>query len=157
MQISQSITKILKTELIDKDKSEEWLELLLREGLYSLEEELYGWMSNIYDKLLEGLLSFLSQAAFYTSIQRDLGKQLGLKRLVKRKASIQLRTGTKVSVESLYGKKAPKAHKGTRHLLLLGLGSSDGASPKYKSICCLLSVLCPSFEVSKVVLRHQGI
>jgi len=157
MQISQSTPKILKTELSDLLADKDWLKILLEEGLYEFEQELYEAFMNLYDQFVASLLDYLSQTEIFKSVQRSVAKDVGLKKLVKRFVQLQLRTGTKIRFESLYAKKAPKEHQGTRHLSLIVLRSSNGASPTYKSICCLLSVLCPSFDVSKSVLNHQGI
>jgi len=157
MQISQSTTKILKTELSELLDNKDWLRVLLEEGFYEFEQQLHESFMRMYDQFVASLLDYLSQAKIFKQVQRSLAKEVGLKKLVKRFVQLQLRTGTKIKFESLYAKKVPKKHQGTRHLSLLILRTRDSASPKYKSICCLLSVLCPSFDVAKQVLQHQGI
>lgn len=157
MQISQTTSKILKTELTELLADKDWLRILLEEGLYEFEQQLYEAFMNLYDQFVASLLECLSQTKVFKSVQRSLAKERGLKKLAKRFVQLQLRTGTKIRFESLYAKKVPKEHQGTRHLSLLVLRTSNGMSPTYKSICCLLSVLCPSFDVAKTVLRHQGI
>ena len=157
MQISQTTPKILKSKLSELLGDKDWLRILLEEGLYQFEQQLYEMFMNLYDQFVSSLLEYLSQTKIFKSVQRSLAKSSGLKKLANRFVQLQLRTGTKIRFESLYAKKVPKSHQGTRHLSLLVLRSRSGISPTYKSICCLLSVLCPSFDVAKEVLRHQGI
>ena len=157
MQIPQSISKILKSELTQLLFSTEWLNVLLEEGLYEFEQLLYKAITKLYDKIAGELIGYLSKSEVFESVQRTFAKEVGLKKLVNRPIQIQLRTGTKIRYDSLYAKKAPSGYENTRHLSQLFWQSSKGASPMYKSLCCLLSVLCPSFDVTKEVLRYQGI
>jgi len=157
MQIPQSISKILKRELNQLLCSTEWLTILLEEGLYQFEQQLHKAMTGLYDKIAGELIKHLSKSEIFEEAQRILAKSLGLKKLKSRPVKVQLRTGTKIKYDSLYAKKIPSGYDNTRHLSQLIWRSDNGASPMYKSLSCLLSVLCPSFEVTKEVLRYQGI
>ena len=157
MQIPQSISKILKNELTELLSCTDWLRVLLEEGLYKFEQLLHKEVTELYDKVAGLLIGYLSKSAIFEIVQRTLAKEVGLKKIVTRPVQVQLRTGTKIRYDSLYAKKAPPGYEDTRHLSQLFWQSSKGASPMYKSLCCLLSVLCPSFDVTKQVLRYQGI
>ena len=157
MQIPQSLSKILKRELNQLLCSTEWLNILLEKGLYQFEQQLHRAVRGLYDKIAGLLIEHLSKSEIFEVAQRILAKEVGLKKLELRPVEIQLRTGTKIKYDSLYAKKIPLDYQNTRHLSQLIWRSDKGASPMYKSLCCLLSVLCPSFEVTKEVLRYQGI
>jgi len=157
MQIPQSVSKILKRKLLELLSSTEWLKVLLEEGLYKFEQLLYEAVLSLYDQIIKSLIDYLIKSKLFEKIQRALAKEKDLKKLRTRPVQLQLRTGTKIRFDSLYAKKVPIDHEGTRHLSLIALRSSDGASPMYKSICCLQSVLCPSFDVTESLLRYQGI
>ncbi len=157
MQIPQSISKILKRELNQLLCSTEWLNILLEEGLYKFEQQLHKAITGLYDRIAGLLIEYLGKSEIFEVAQRIMAKEVGLKKLEFRSVKVQLRTGTKIKYDSLYAKKIPSGYQNTRHLSELIWRSDKGASPMYKSLCCLLSVLCPSFEVTKELLRYQGI
>lgn len=157
MQISPSIVKILKTEFGNQILSEDWLQMLLTGDLYNFEKVLYDKITNLYDKICETLIKWVSSRAEFINSQKELAEKKGLKKLVSRPVELQLRTGTKIRYNSLYAKKVLKDYEGSRHLSILLWSSLKKSSPMYQSITCLLSVICPSFDLSKWILRYQGI
>ena len=157
MRVPLSTVNIVKTEVEELLSEQDWLGKLLSGKFYEFEQLLHASILSLYDKICEELISLLSKADKFTGIQKDLAKELDLKRLVKRKCTIQLRTGTKIEYESWYAKQAPEEYVGTRHLSLQWWRSAAAGSPMYKSISCLFSVLCPSFGVAKSLLNYQGI
>ena len=157
MRISPSIVKVLKTVFEKQVLSEDWLRMLLTGNFYAFEKLLHEKLLNIYDKICEELLAALSSSIEFITIQKELAKTKGLKKLKVRPVEVQLRTGTKVKCDSLYAKKAPRGYKDSRHLSTLYWSLNLKSSPMYQSITCLFSVICPSFEVSKNLLRYQGI
>ena len=157
MRISPSIVKILKTEFDNQISSEDWLEMLLTGDLYNFEQLLHDRMTNLYDKICETLIQSVSSCAEFKNSQKELAEKKGLKKLVSRSVELQLRTGTKIRYDSLYAKKVPKDYEGSRHLSMLLWSSLKKSSPMHQSITCLLSVICPSFDLSKWMLRYQGI
>lgn len=157
MQIPPSLVKVLKREFIKILKSQDWLEILLKGKVYEFEEYLHQEVLELYNKICEELMEYLSLQPDFVSAQKMKAKEEGLRKLEFRKASLRIRTGKKIRYESLYAKKAPVGYEKNRHLSLQLWQSEDGNSPMYKSITCLYSVLCPSFEVSKWLLQYQGI
>lgn len=157
MQISLTASKILKSGLTDVLSSRDWSCILLNEGLYVFEQLLHDAFTDLYDKFAGYLIQSVSQTEDFVAKQGCLAAKKGLKKLVCRPAQVQLRTGTKIRYDSLYAKKVPEGYEGDRHLSLLVWHSKSGASPMYKSLSCLSSVLCPSFSVAKDLLRYQGI
>lgn len=118
---------------------------------------LHDGFTDLYDKFAACLIQSVSQTEDFVAKQRSVAAKIGLRKLVCRPAQVQLRTGTKIRYDSLYAKKVPEDYEGNRHLSLLVWHSNSGASPMYKSLSCLLSVLCPSFSVAKDLLRYQGV
>lgn len=157
MQIPPSLVKILKREFIEILNRQDWLEILLKGQVYKFEEHLHQELLELYNKICEMLIEYLSLQPAFVSAQKEKAEEEGLKKLEFRKASLRIRTGKKIRYDSLYAKKAPAGYEKNRHLSLQLWQSEDGNSPMYKSITCLYSVLCPSFEVSKWLLQYQGI
>lgn len=132
---------------------------MLSEGdFHAFEKSLQKAMLTLSDEISQTYIDYVSQSPIFEQKQKDLAKQLGLKKLVKRPASIQLYTGTKINFLSFYAKKAPADYKGnTRHLSYMIWRNIKKSGLKYASIVCLLSVLCPSFDLCKSLLRFMGI
>lgn len=157
MSIPLSIVKILKTEFEYLIKSEEWCSLLMNGNLYEFEQKLHQEIFSLYDRICCEVINFVSKTSWFVKIQQEKAKKLALKKLEFRKVQLQLRTGTKISFDSLYAKVAPDYYKETRHLSLLIWQSNLSCGPMYKSLSCLFSTLCPSFEVSKSLMNYQDI
>lgn len=157
MRFSPSIVKLLKTVFENEILSKNWLKKLIENNFYDFEKLLYEKLLSLYDKICEVLLTRLSTSPEFLEIQKTLAKKKGLKKLEFRPLEVQLRTGTKIKFDSLYAKKVPKRYKGKRHLPELYWSLSLKSSPMYQSITCLFSVICPSFEVAKNLLRYQGV
>ena len=158
MQIPLSLTKILKLEFEKLLLSKKWLTLLLDGQFYEFEKRLHTAFGSLYDVLCEHLITFISETAEFRVAQKTLANDLGLRQLIERSATVQLRTGTKVKYRSLYAKKKSKDNEGgSRHLSHQLWNVSKSSGSMYKSLSCLLSVLCPSFELSKNLLRYMGI
>jgi hypothetical protein len=157
MQIPPSEIKILKSEFANQILSKEWLEILMSGDLYKFEQQFYRSITNLYDKICGSFIGIVSSSSEFVEKQRKIAKEKGLKKLVSRPVELQLRTGTKIKYDSLYAKKVPKEYEGSRHTSMLLWPSFSKSSPMYQGVTCLLSVICPSFEVSKNILRYQGI
>lgn len=157
MQISPSEVKVLKTEFERLILSESWLSILLRGDLYEFEQKLHSALCSLYDKTSEVLINVVSGSRDFIIAQEQRASTLGLKKLAFRQASLQLRTGTKIRYDSLYAKQAPKGYDKSRHLSAVIWQSNNSCGPMYKSLSCLYSVLCPSFEVSKSLMKYQNI
>jgi len=154
---SPSVVKILKTEFERQILSEDWLIMLLSGDLYNFEKLLHKSITNLYDQICETLIKAVSQSVEFIERQKAVAERIGLKKLVSRPVELQLRTGTKIRYDSLYAKKAPQGYEGCRHLSLVFWQSCLKSTPMYQSLTCLLSVICPSFDLSKWILRYQGI
>jgi hypothetical protein len=145
---------ILIKETIENKKAK-FIEQLNKGDLYGFENALWEQFLLIYNQLCEEYMR--ASAAQVAGFMREQAGRKRLGKLVKRKAKVQLRTGYYASVEGVYAKKAPKQHKGSRHLLHLHWKVQKSASPAYYSLVCLFSVLCPSFEVAGQVIGIQGV
>jgi len=157
MGISLSATKILQTNFEKIISNEELVELLITGKFYEFEQILYSQILGLYDNVCKSFIRLVSFSPEHVSSQKKAAVKRGLKKLEFRKASIQLRTGTKIKHASLYAKQAPSTYEGSRHLSSILWQTELSCSPMYKSISCLFSVICPSFEVSKSLLRYQNI
>ena len=157
MQIPLSLAKVLKTEFESLIISEEWCTLLLKGNFYEFEQKLHQTIFSLYNRISDGVINFVSKTQEFIRAQKLKAEELGLKKLEFRKASLQLRTGVKINYDSLYAKSATENYNGSRHLSLLIWQSKLSCGPMYKSLSCLFSILCPSFEVSKSLMNYQDI
>ena len=157
MKIPLSQVKILKNKFASLLSQTDWLSLLLSGQFHEFEQQLHATLLVLYDKICESLIAHTSESQAFISAQKELARSADLKKLETRQSSIQLRTGTYVKYASLYAKQAPLGYEGTRHLSLKLWNSSLSSGLAYKSLSCLYSVICPSFEVAKGLLKHQGI
>lgn len=157
MRISPSVVKVLKTEFESQILSEDWLTMVVKEGLYTFEQLLYESIIALYNNICETLINEVSMSPEFIENQKKLGKEKGFKKLTTRPVELQLRTGAKIKFDSLYAKVVPENYEGNRHLSMGFWQTKMKSSPMYQSLTCLLSVVCPSFEISKEILRYMGI
>lgn len=157
MSLSLSSVKILKTAFEKGISSKKWFAKLLSGDLYELEQELHQWLLSLYDQICEVLLKEFSKSKTFEKVQRNLAKKKGMKKLTMRSVELQLRTGSKVKYDSFYAKKVSKDYQGSRHLSHLHWNVLEKSGTMYQSLSCLLSVICPSFMLSKSILNYQGI
>ena len=157
MIFSLSQTKLLKKVFTNLLESLDWLSMLQNGDLYNFEQTLHSAIMGLYDEICSLCIKSVSQSKDFKKEQKNLAEELGLKKLVARDFEIQLRTGTKVKHKGYYAKKRPDKYEAERRLSLLYWGCLKGASPMYQSITCLFSVICPSFDVAKQLMHHQGI
>lgn len=157
MIFSLSQTNLLKKRFANLLESSDWLLMLQNGDFYSFEQNLHSAIMGLYDDFCSLCIKSVSQSKEFKKVQKKLAEELGLKKLVVRDFEIQLRTGTKVKHKGYYAKKRPDNYQGERRLSLLYWGCLKGASPMYQSITCLYSVICPSFDVAKQLMHHQGI
>jgi len=157
MKLSLSQTNLLKNTFSDQLEESDLLQLLQKGDLYGFEQELYTKMMVLYDMICKFSIQTISQSKEFKNSQKKLSVELGLKNLVARDFEIQLRTGTKVTHKGYYAKRCPNDYTEERRLSLSYWSCIKGASPMYQSISCLFSVICPSFDVAKQLMHHQGI
>lgn len=157
MKNSPSAVNILKSKIEEHIETKKLERLLLNGKFYDFEEQVFETLMNVYDKVCEALITCVSNSRVFENKQRELAKSVDLKKLKKRQTQLQLRTGTKIRFESFYAKKAPKDYKGNRNLGLMYFNCDKNSGLMYQSIMCLLSVVCPSTEVSKKICKHLGI
>ncbi|MEZ4887546.1 MAG: hypothetical protein R3E32_22630 [Chitinophagales bacterium] len=157
MDISPSVTKVLKKEFNDLLASENWLDMLVNGELYNFEEKLHGSLLGLYDKMCKVLILYISQQEIFLSKQKALAQTKNLKKLTLRFTKLQLRTGTRIRYRSLYAKKIPVDYQEQRHLSDLYWNTQSKASPTFSSLCTLLSVICPSFVVTSMILLFFGV
>ncbi len=157
MQISLSVVKLLKKELEELLLSINWLEMLLTGNFYKFERLFFECFLELYDIAVRQIIEGLSKAEEFLNRQKEVSKEKGLKKLVIRPATIQLRTGSRIKYDSYYAKKVPKDYEGQRHMSHILWNTESNGSPMFASLVTLSSVLCPSFLVANNVLSYQGV
>ena len=71
MQISLSLSKILKTEFEKLILSEDWFELLLEGAFYEFEKLLHQQVYELYDKISEVLIDYICKSSEFIKIQKE--------------------------------------------------------------------------------------
>jgi len=128
---------------------------LMSGDLYGVESSMSERMNDLYDIIIRAILEEAAEA-LQAAIRQEAAR-LGIGGLAERPLQIQIRTGTYITVKSLYAKRIRKEYTGRRHLLSAYWSIIEGASPAYYRQAGLLGVLCPSFEVAQSVLSIQGV
>jgi len=101
--------------------------------------------------------SVLQKNSFRETLKKE-GKELGQHRLKQRPLQVQISTGDWITVQSWYAEKVKKGgSQKNRHVALELWGFTEKGSPLYTSICGMVSVLCPSFDVGKQLLNALNI
>jgi len=149
--------KLLKKEFESQLEIDKWKNLLLQGDFLNFEESVNRMVLDLYNKISEYLIRSVSEEEIFLEKQKEFAKSQGLKKLVLRPCKLYLRSGYQVKVSSYYGKKCEKNYEGSRHSVLLFWNFRANASPMFQSITCLLSVLCPSYDVAKWLLAYQGV
>lgn len=157
MKDSPSRVNILKSKIEDHIEFKKLEEILLTGQLYDFEEQVFEAVMAMYDKICESLIIKVSELKLFKKKQLELAESLGLKKLSNRQTEVQLRTGTKIKFGSLYAKNKPKNYNGNRHLGLLHFNCDKNCGLMYQSIMCLLSVVCPSTQVSAKICKQLGV
>ncbi len=150
-EISNFSTKLEKekVQLINK---------LLTGNLLGFEKVLFELVTQLYDDLASILLNIVSTHLEMKGVLQEFGGKNGLGKLELRETDLQLCTGTTIKIPSYYAKESKfKSYKGNRHLSMSYWGCLKNATPMYYSHVSILSVLCPSFEVSKTLLDKLNI
>jgi hypothetical protein len=131
----------------------------------AVEETLAQLLDTLATDVLTGLLNdHLRTPEFLTQV-KALGSQYGLRFKGYRELSVYLFTGQRVSVMSPYflpkqkkrGRKKRGPNGRGRHLGLEVLGFIKRGSPHFVNEVVKLAVLCPSFAVTKEVLKDRRI
>jgi len=78
MQISLSTVKVLKTEFEKLLKSQEWCEILLKGNFYEFEKLLHQTIYELYDKICESVLNFISLTPDFVEAEKAIAKSAGI-------------------------------------------------------------------------------
>lgn len=150
------LAKIFESILLSR--VEEWRELLLAGDLSGFERELHSALMQLYGATMRQLLEEVGSSHAFKGRLKALGLCLGLSQLKLRHTRIQIGTGQWIEYRSYYACQAEESSLGAkRQLSHVYWGCVDKASPRYLSIACMMSIVCPSFEIARQVLAEQGI
>jgi hypothetical protein len=130
-----------------------------------VEQELAQLLDNLATEVLTGLLNDHLRSPEFLAQAKTTGTQEGLRFKGYREISVYLSTGQRVKVMSPYflpkqkkrGRKKRGPNGRGRHLGLELLGFIKRGSPNFVSDVVKLAVLCPSFAVTKEVLKDRRI
>lgn len=128
---------------------EEWRELLLAGDLAGFERALHSALMQLYGEIMRHLLQEAGSSGAFKKQLKALGLSFGLSRLRLRCARIQSGTGQWIEYQSYYATQADAGSQAVdRQLSYVYWGCVDRASPKYLSTACMMSIVCPSFEIA---------
>lgn len=94
------IEKFFEEELAGQ--LENWIGLIIDGQLLDFEQLLRQFVNGVYDKITSALLKAIGPSPCFRQRLKAFGKPLGLRRLKKRKVSLQIGTGSWVEFESYY-------------------------------------------------------
>ena len=161
------ITENFKESL--KSKESELGKKLEKGDFIDFEKELKESFDDLANELTE---SMLDEASNSPELKKKAKQVAKVKRLQLRKTTVKIHiwTGKKIEITSYYGspkinytkkKSKRKRKRGPNgrgcHLLLAYWGFLSKASPSCYSQLGMLSVICPSFDITVKVLEEQGI
>lgn len=137
---------------------ENYQKVLLNGDLYSFEKEFFNEVTGLYNDLVEAILENVSTGNEMKAKLTQYGQKRGLGGLKLRGTKLQLYTGKTITVNGYYAtKQAKRSYEGTRHLIQPYWGCEKHSSPRYYSLVSMLSVVCPSFDVSNEILGQLNI
>lgn len=128
---------------------------LLAGDLLQYERDLKKSTDQVYNGISELLLEACSKALLDKLEQQ--GKAANLKRLRRRKMTVQIGTGHVIKIDSVYAHVVPQNYKQSRHLLANYWKVLSNSSLNHIDKVCMSSVLCPSYMVANQLLMNMGI
>lgn len=114
-------------------------------------------LSDFHDDICVAKLNEITEDSDFKGVIKEYSTCEGIKKLSKREVQVQLKTGTKRTIWSYYGKQAKGKPSIDRHVGLSYLGFIKKASPMYVSSSSITSVLCPSFSIGQQLMEEMGI
>jgi hypothetical protein len=145
-------TKLVELLQIEFQKETKILDYLQQGDLYNFEQLLKSKFDDLFNKSVEILLqaSALEQQEFL----RARYKTAGLSKFKLRPMLIELHTGYRVEVKSLYAKKVEKSVEGSRHTLERYWSIIGHCSPFRLSQVGICAAISPSYDVGNELLMN---
>lgn len=126
-----------------------YLNNLAKGDLLAVESEVYELMTGLFDDIME--VTMIAAAKTFCEEQKQERANLAMRTL-----QVELRTGRKVTVPSLYQKRVTEDHQGCRHLLHQHWGLIRGASPVRYDLLVQTTMIAPSYETAQHLLAKHG-
>jgi len=134
------------------------------EDLRGFKEKLYQECLELYNELASTLIASAAETKELEKNAKKLAKEKKLRKVRREKVELQLKTGHKIKISSLFASSQSKSKRkkcgpngSGRHLILDLWSCIKKASPSYYSSVTMLSILCPSFEIECRVLEQLHI
>ncbi len=137
---------------------ENYNNLLLSGDLNGFENALFNDVLGFYNDLAESMIENVSDSKEMKAILTQYSQEKGLGGRKLRETKLQLFAGKAISVNGYYAtKQSIMSYQGSRHINLAYWGCERKSSPRYYSLVSMLSVVCPSFDVTNEVLKQLNI
>ena len=161
-----NIIEDFKNDLLN-ELSSDLLSLLLSGNLYEFEKKLHQRCIDLYNQIATVLLINAFESEELKKKSQMIGQKKGLTELRKTEVTLQLKTGSIITIPSWYAAKSKSKRKGQKkkrgpngngcHLLLEYWGCINKATPGYYSYVTMLCILCPSFDIVLQILKDHNI
>jgi hypothetical protein len=145
------VVEILRTNLLEEGKV---MNNLIAGDLYAAEIRVRDMLHEVFNGVMDDVLS---HAAVEVNNQvRQSYESEGMKGLELRPLEIELHTGYRVKVESLYAKRVESGHHGSRHLLVRHWSVNAHCSPLRSSQVSMSGALSPSYDIGNELIKVFG-
>ena len=154
MNLTVTIAKVIEILSIEIIKEGEIMSNLLSGNLYKSELSIRDIAQEIFNGVMGAALVHAAQAVnnnLVASYEDD-----GMRGLEFRPLKIELHTGHRVVVDSLYSKRIDNCHQGSRHLLARQWSLCANCSPLRVSQVSMIVAMCPSYDIGNEIVKTFG-
>lgn len=149
-----NILKDFENELISVDYHQLYLEAF---DLKTFETQVYNCTINLYNNIINKVLSIFCGSDFFKHTCLEQGKLNGVTKLKRRPFSLKLRTGKRLKLPGFYADQITDSHQGERHMFYSLFGIQSSSSQNYMSHVSKMAIASPSFDIAQDLLQEVGI
>ena len=147
MAISDNITNIIS----------KFSSTLKNFNLYNFETKLYEHIIKLYNNLVHSIIEGFCVSDYFLEKSKIYTLKNKAKKIKRRKTSLQLRTGTKISFSSFYANAKLENNDISRDLFHTLFKTISKSSTCYYNSVSMFSVIFPSFKTTNTLLKSQFI
>jgi hypothetical protein len=154
MNLTVTVAKVIEMVSIEIIKEGEIMSNLLSGNLYKSELLVRDVAHEIFNGVMGAVLVHAAKAVntnLWVSYEDD-----GMRNFEFRPLEIELHTGHRVVVDSMYAKRIDISHQGSRHLLARQWSLSANCSPLRVSQVSMIGAICPSYDIGNEVVKTFG-
>jgi hypothetical protein len=154
MNLTVTVAKVIEMVSIEIIKEGEIMSNLLSGNLYTSELLVRDLAHEIFNGVMGVALVHAAKAVNINLLASYENE--GMRNFEFRPLNIELHTGHRVVVDSLYAKRIDDGHQGSRHLLSRQWSLSANCSPLRVSQVSVTGAICPSYDIGNEVVKTFG-